>query len=131
MTGDSAMACQPWSSIVGYGPSLRRPVQLALDPECAGQKSVGRQNVADGGMRAATREVNICANGTEVAGRIGRSTLQCTMTIGFRFVTRLNTVCKLRVAQLASTWHPTREDPAAFRPGVRFCDTGWERRAGV
>ena len=88
MTGDSAMdmpalAVDCWLRIL---PALA--VQLALDPECAGQKSVGRQNVADGGMRAATREVNICANDTEIAGRIGRSALQCTTTVGLRFVTR-------------------------------------------
>ena len=81
-------------------------------------------------MRAATREVNICANGTEIAGRIGRSTLQCTTTIGFRFVTRLKAVCKHRVAQLASTWHPTREDPAACQPR-EFRNRRRSRMAGI
>src|SRR5437879_12890460 len=42
-------------------------------------------------MRAANRKVNICTSGT---GRIGCSTLQCTTTVSFRFVTRLNSVCE-------------------------------------
>src|SRR5882762_9559962 len=53
----------PWPSIAGYGILLARARSLVLEPDYAGPKSVGRQNVADaGGMRAVTREVNISAN---------------------------------------------------------------------
>ena len=33
-------------------------------------------------MRAANRKVNIFTSGREIAGRIGRSALQCTTTMG-------------------------------------------------
>ena len=83
-----------WPSIVSYGPSLRWRFQLVRESEYRreARSLLDDKTLADAAhMRAANRKVNICTSGT---GRIGCSTLQCTTTVSFRFVTRLNSVCE-------------------------------------
>src|SRR5438477_2011570 len=74
-----------WPSIVSYGPSLRWRFQLVRESEYRreARSLLDDKTLADAAhMRAANRKVNIFTSGREIAGRIGRSALQCTTTMG-------------------------------------------------
>ena len=74
-----------WPSIVSYGPSLRWRFQLVRESEYRreARSLLDDKTLADAAhMRAAKRKVNIFTSGREIAGRIGRSALQCTTTMG-------------------------------------------------